>query len=80
MAPLSGSVAEELIDFMLVDRSMCRLRPLGVDLLLASGLWRTLSASFNVDTWVSPAYGSHTYVPAARPVSLKLNGERERAW
>ena len=47
MAPLVGSVTEELKDSMLMERSTCRRGPFGVD------LWHirsTLNACFNVDT------------------------------
>ena len=51
MAPVVGSVAAELTYFMLMERSTCRRRPLGVDLWLVRS---TLNACFNVDTRTSP--------------------------
>ena len=73
MATLIGSVAEELKDSEVVEWFACRCGPLGVDLWL---VWRTPNASFNVETWASPANGSRIYVPAAGSVGLKSSGER----
>ena len=77
MVPLVGSVAEELEDSMLIERSTCRCGPLSVDSRL---VWRTLNIWSNVDAWPFPAYGSRTYMPFGRSVGLKLNGDRECIW
>ena len=77
MAPLLGSVAEELEDFNVIVWSTCRHGPLGVGLWLVRSV---LSACFNVDARASPAQGGRICMLAARPVGFKLNGERERAW
>ena len=76
MAPLVGSMAEELKDSELTELSTCRRGPLGIDLRL---VWSALNACFNVDAQASPAQGGRICMLAARSVGFKLNGERERA-
>ena len=77
MAPLVGSVAEELEDSMLIERSTCRCGPLSVDLWLVR---RTFNEWFNVELWLLPAQGSRVGMRNAYPVDLKLIGGRARAW
>ena len=76
LGPLMSSVAEELKDSKVMERSTCRCRPLSVDSQL---VWRTLSIWSNVDARPVPAYGSRIYIPDARPVGLALIGERVRS-
>ena len=73
---LVGSVAEELEDSNTIEWSTCRRGPLGVDLWLVRSV---LKACVDGDAWTSPAHGGRIYVPAARPLGFKLDGERERA-
>ena len=73
---LVGSVAEELEDSNTIEWSTCRRGPLGVDLWLVRS---ALNACFNVDTCTSPAHSGRICTPAARPVGLKLIGERAGA-
>ena len=73
MATLVDSVAEELKDSNVVERSMCRRGPLGAYRRL---VWTALNAWSNVEIWSYPAYGSRIYVRAARPFGFKLIGGR----
>ena len=77
MATLVGSVAEELKDSKVMERSTCRCGPLGVDSRL---VWRTIKMWSNVDERPCPANGSRFYTPSGRPVGLKLIGGREHTW
>ena len=76
LGALVGSVAEELEDYNMIEWSTCRRGPRSVDLWLVGSV---LKACVNVDAWTSPAHGGRIYVPAARPLGFKLDGERERA-
>ena len=76
MVPLVGSVAEELEDSMLIERSTCRCGPLSVDLWLVR---RTFNEWFNVELWPLPAHSSRAGMRAACVVDLKWNGGRARA-
>ena len=69
-------MAEELTDSNVMERFTCRRGPRSVDLWLVRSV---LKACVNVDAWTSPAHGGRIYVPAARPLGFKLDGERERA-
>ena len=62
MAPLVGSVAEELKESMLIERSTCRCGPLGVDFVHVA---RTFNEWFNVELWPLPAHGSRVGIRAA---------------
>ena len=62
MGPLVGSVAEGLIDSMVVERSTCRCGPLGVDFVHVA---RTFNEWFNVELWPLPAHGSRVGMLAA---------------
>ena len=68
-------MAEELEDYNMIEWSTCRRGPRSVDLWLVGSV---LKACVN-DAWTSPAHGGRIYVPAARPLGFKLDGERERA-
>ena len=77
LGQLVGSVAEELINSMLVMRSSCRCGPLGIDLRLVCS---ALNACFNVDARASPAHSGCIYVPATWSVGFKSVGGRALAW
>ena len=74
---LTMPVAKEAIKSILTRWSARVDGPRGVYFVL---VWRMFNASFNIETWPLPAYGSRIYMPATRSVGLKLNGERERTW
>ena len=73
MAALVCSVAEELKDSKVVERSTCRRGPHGVDFMHVS---RTFNEWFNVELWPFPAHGSRAGIGAACLVGLKSNGGR----
>ena len=49
------AMAKDLKDSILSERPTCVGGPLDVDL---QRVWRTRSASFNVEIWACPAYGN----------------------
>ena len=75
MGPLMSSVAEELKDSKVMERSTCRCGPLGVDFVHVA---RAFNEWFNVDFWLLTAHGSRAGMRAACLVDLKLNGGRAR--
>ena len=75
--PLVGSVAEELKDCKVVERSTCRRGPAGVDFVHVT---RTFNEWFSVELWLLPAHGSRAGMRAACVVDLKLVGGSARAW
>ena len=75
MAPLVGSVAEELKDSNVVAWFACRCGPPHVDLQRGR---RTVSVCFNVEIWPYPAYGSWVRVFTAWSAGLNLIGGRAR--
>ena len=77
MATLIRSVAEELKDSNVIERSTCRRGPLGAYRRLVR---TALNAWPNVEIWPYPAYGSRICVPSARPVGPTLIGDRAGAW
>ena len=75
IAPLVGSVAEELKDSILIKWSTRVVGPHGVDFVHVS---RTFNEWFNVELCPLPAHDSRSGIRAACPVDLKLNGGRAR--
>ena len=59
---ITRAMAKELRESMFMERSTCAGGLLDVDL---QRVWRTRSVCFNVEIWLSPAYGSWVRMPAA---------------
>ena len=59
---ITRAMAKELRESKFMERSTCAGGLLDVDL---QRVWRTRSVCFNVEIWLSPAYGSWVRMPAA---------------
>ena len=59
---MTRAMAKDLKDSILSERPTCVGGPLDVDL---QRVWRTRSASFNVEIWACPAYGNWVWMPTA---------------
>lgn len=59
---MTRAMAKELKESKFMERSTCAGGLLDVDL---QRVWRTRSVCFNVEIWLSPAYGSWVRMPAA---------------